>query len=662
MPNRTARLALACVPLLFAVPILYALGASLVDVAGTPHPFFGDISGTSADAHSIALGVPLYQDPAAGYTPLTYTPFMSVLGAGLDLIAEWEGWEMILTILANIALVALAAILAFRSLGGKLYDRAAALAAALGIGALAFWLVAFVPFNSLYSPRPDQLSWAFALVGLTLVPAGARGSRAAGIVAVSLLTLGWWTKQPALLAPVAACAWLAIVAVRERAARRASVAMIGAIVLVGVASFGLADLLTDGWSTTFVVDMPGDRATPVSLGDSIHDLITSVAPAAIIAMVFWLAAWSGGEREGPSGSWLLGRYETAWVGARDIAGVFLVFLVFDVPAALDFRLAVGSTQSQFVGIAWALALLAALGWGLCQRGRLGAVVAAAASVVALFVVSEVSGIGRWLHDAEVVVPPKDLRALAFNQPAALLSYSRDHLVYHPGYAGIGVDREDELYPNQFNVNGLNRSGHSAGYLERALLDRRFDLIYPFSGNGDPGPWEANYFWKLNQVIDAKYESSSTLPAGLEQARAVPYPFHPFVAGSPLVRRPGPDPAPWMAHCFAPFEIDGTSWRIGAGGGFWCRPGGRGSVLQLIATPAPASEIRADDYEASAAGSILITAPRAGTVALQLGDRTVRAAVGPRTPLDIPVPAGTHGIRILASAASRARVELGGLSG
>lgn len=658
--TRLARLALALVPALFALPVIYALVASLIDVVGAGHPFFGDISGSSADARSISLGVPLYQDPNVGYTPLTYTPVMNILGGALDEVSAWDGWLMVLVILADAGLIALAAKLAYRRVDESLAATAAAAVGAAGMGGVAFWLVGFVPFNSLFVPRPDQLAWAFALAGLVVLPRAARGSIRAGVLCVALLSFGWWTKQPALLAPVAACAWLGVAALRRTVSMRAVASVAGAIVVVGVASFGIVGVLTDGWSTTFVVDMLGDRARPVSLGSSIHDLITSVAPAALVAAVLWITLLIGWRNPGSWSGESLARDDRR-TASLSVAGVLALFVLLDVPAAVFFRQAVGSTHNQFVGIAWALALLAALAWGLVQTARPPAFAAAGAVILALFAVSEIGPVARGLHDLDVVVPKKGQRALVFKQPAALVAYARDHLVYHPGYAGIGVDRESDLYPDQFNVNGLNRSGRAAGHLERALLDRRFDLVYPFSGEGDAGPWEANYFWKLNQVIAAKYEPSAALPEGLSAARAVPYPFESFVTGPPMVRRPGPDPAPWMDHCFAPFDIDGVSWRIGAGGGFWCRPGGRGSVLQLVGTPAPVSEIRADGYRAPSDGEIHVTAPVAGTVAAEIGDRALSVQVGPAKPLTIAVPAGAHGLRIRAGAASHARIDLGGLA-
>jgi hypothetical protein len=86
----------------------------------------------------------------------------------------------------------------------------------------------------------------------------------------------------------------------------------------------------------------------------------------------------------------------------------------------------------------------------------------------------------------------------------------------------------------------------------------------------------------------------------------------------LERRPGPDPAPWMRHCFGPFHAAGTSWRIARGGGFWCRPGGRGPTLTLVRTRAAVSEVRADSAGGVADRSIAVSVPRSGSFAVAGG--------------------------------------------
>ena len=96
--QRLLRVGLAGLPVIFAVPILVALVQGIANIVAQGHPFFGDISGTATDARAITLGSPLYQDPAAGYTPLVYPPVMTLLSAGLDELKAWDGWTVILSI------------------------------------------------------------------------------------------------------------------------------------------------------------------------------------------------------------------------------------------------------------------------------------------------------------------------------------------------------------------------------------------------------------------------------------------------------------------------------------------------------------------------------------------------------------------------------------
>src|SRR3954454_19024924 len=104
--GRMVHLVLLALPFVFAGPILVSLVRVLIDAA-QPHPFFNDISGTTADARALAFGAPLYQDPATGYTPLVYTPLMSLAMAGLDQLYSWDGWALVLTILAEAGLIGL---------------------------------------------------------------------------------------------------------------------------------------------------------------------------------------------------------------------------------------------------------------------------------------------------------------------------------------------------------------------------------------------------------------------------------------------------------------------------------------------------------------------------------------------------------------------------
>jgi hypothetical protein len=661
MAARSLELAAAAAPVLFAVPVAYAIAASLVDVVGAAHPFFGDLSGTTTDARAFQLGNPLYQSPDIGYTPLVYTPLTTLVSGGLDAVRYWDGWTVLLTVVAVLALIALGAKFAYRGGNRSRSEGAAAVAGAFGMGAFAFWLVSFVPFNFLYAPRPDQLAWALALVGLCCVPAAGAGSRRAAVAAILCLSAGVWAKQPAVVAALAAVGWLWLATFARRVAARRAVLLTGALFAVNAAVFLLLHLTTDGWSTTFIVELPAERGTAVSVGRSLHDLAESVSLAAIVTAALWAVLAYARRTEG-------GRTESTGhalgAPAVQVAAVLALFAVLDAPAAVIFRRAIGAAHNQFIGIAWALGLLTALAWGLARSRRIPAL-AAAGVVVAMFVVSESSRLAGAVDDVlPGHVPAKEERAYVVDQPAALRTYARDHLVYHPVYSAVGARHAGDIYPGQDNVQGLVSSGRYAGYLERALLDRRFQLVFPFENNaarGDRlgyGRWEANYLWKLDTLIATKYQPATGLPVGVVNARLAP---RGAISPAPLVPRPGPDPAPWMRYCFGPFKIAGIEWRIAAGGGFWCRPGGLGSRLELRLTPASISEIRADHVAVRTRAVVPIEVRRPAAVEVQLADRLLRRRLAPRKPWAVVVPAGFRGaVAVRAERDSGAIVDLGHL--
>ncbi|TMM09086.1 MAG: hypothetical protein E6G00_11210 [Actinobacteria bacterium] len=647
--QRLLRVGLAGLPVIFAVPILVALVQGIANIVAQGHPFFGDISGTATDARAITLGSPLYQDPAAGYTPLVYPPVMTLLSAGLDELKAWDGWTVTLSIAADVTLITVGTRLALGSLRGTAVERTAAVAGAVGIGAMAFWLMAFVPFNFAYSPRPDQLAWAFALVGLVLLPGAAGGSRRAQIGALLLLSAAIWTKQTTSAALLAAVVWMSLAAIRGRVRARTVVLWTLALVGLNALVFGVLELATGGWAGRFIVEFPDRRAHVVSTWRSIGDLAESVAVPAALAAFTWWAAFAARRRG------------ARWPeGTPAVATVLLLFIVIDVPAAVWFREAQGAVHNMFVGIGWAAGLLLAAGWGLA-RERLVPLLAAAGAIAALFVASESGRVVNFASDTiSTHIPPKSIRAWAGYEPVALRRYAAHHLVYHPAYPGIGASRASDLYPGSDNIEALLWSGVQPRRLVDAFLRRRFDLVYLFENDtirGDRdgyGRWEANYLWKLNEVIKAKYRPVTGPRRALIRARIVFVPLAPFYSPGPYERRPGADPAPWMSRCFGPFRVGGGDFRIAAGGGFWCHTGG---ALRLVATPARLSEIRDDDFRASGREAVAVRFARPGLVRVSLGSwHVTRSGRGGR--VVIPLPAGRKGaLSIVASQGSRAEVRL-----
>jgi hypothetical protein len=634
--TRWRRLFLPLVPLLIGLPVLVALARSVVDLAGLSQPFFGDVSGTSIDAHALTLGSPLYQDPNSGYTPLAYPPLFPLLLAGLDQVRLWTGWPVLVSLLAEGALIALAARLAYRPAGTSPGERALGIAAAIGAGALAWWLVAFVPFNFLYSPRPDQLSWAFAFFGLALVPRAADGSRTGLGGSVLLLSAACWTKQTTAIAPVVALLALLLAASAGRARWRTAAEFAAAMALLNALGFAVLAVATSGWAATFLLEMPGRHQRAQELRTSIRQLGHSTVIAA--AFVAWLAVTLALARQAAGEPLRLparraNLWPESWEGR--FALVLALFVVIDVPPSLYFIGASGAAHNVFLGIGWALALLAAAGLGWCAT-RPQALAGASLGVLALFVVSESAPLQRWLRDHRVLVPPKSLRVLAYEEFPGLHAYAARRTVYHPVFTDLDAQRTGRVYQNFDNSVALLASGYQPGYLVGALLDRRFDVVYLLpqdrrnERDAGTGKWEDNYLWKLNQVMRAKYRPLRPVPRELRAARAVPAGVVAITSPGILERRPGPDPAPWMRLCFGPFRIDGLSWRIARGGGFWCRAEIGSDTMRLVRTRAAVSELRTDGPVSVAGRSVRLALPGTGSVALAGGRGDERWAIRGRT--------------------------------
>jgi hypothetical protein len=266
-----------------------------------------------------------------------------------------------------------------------------------------------------------------------------------------------------------------------------------------------------------------------------------------------------------------------------------VFLAIDVVAASYFREKIGAADNQFIGVAWACALLAALGWRFARSARTPIALAAAALVLPLALLGHGATPGQ---TARVTVPPLSQKLTFGGKDTTLLAYARDHSIYTPQYGDLNARSRHEVFPPWVNLVGLLSGGEAPGYLVHALLDRHFDAVaaFPQDQVADPlssgqGRYEENYLWKLNKVIDARYaptQDSALTGRGI------------------LERRPGAERAPWMRTCFGPFRFAGMHFEIRHGGGFWCRDGTR---IALRGTPAATSEITTNDAVRQVAGDL-----------------------------------------------------------
>ena len=239
--------ALPVVLLAFAAPVLAGIAISAVRLAATAHPSADFGTTVNADARALFLGGPLYQDPDEGYTGILYTPLAPAIVSLLYRLADWEGWSLVLALLASVALGAGVARVACGPHRRSGADRARGLAEAVGLGALAWLLVSRIGINGLYEGRVDQLAWAFALGGLVALPAACRGSRGATALCLLGLSAAFWTKQNAIAASLAAAVWVLASAGLGRLTRRGALGFCAALAGLNLAILGTLDVLTRGW-------------------------------------------------------------------------------------------------------------------------------------------------------------------------------------------------------------------------------------------------------------------------------------------------------------------------------------------------------------------------------------------------------------------------------
>jgi hypothetical protein len=291
--------AIGLVPLLFAVPVLTGVGISLVRLLATADPDAKFGTTVNADAAALWLGQPLYQDPAGGYSGILYGPFLPMVVSVLFHVAMWTGWPLLLTILATLSMVGLAARLAYRPMSAAPADRALAALEALGIGALGWAVAASIQLNGIYGGNGlhDQVAWALGLAGVLLVPAAARRSGVATVGAVLLLSAAFWTKQNAIIASLAAVGWLGLGAVQGALPWRRAVAFATALLGLNAALLGAANLYTRGWEMMFNFVVPsrhplGDLAGSVS-DSAVKFVREDFLPAATLALMVAALTWLG---------------------------------------------------------------------------------------------------------------------------------------------------------------------------------------------------------------------------------------------------------------------------------------------------------------------------------------------------------------------------------
>jgi hypothetical protein len=570
-------------PAVFALAALAGIAITLATLLSTPAVDIGAWRSESHDALSIYLGQGLYHDPSSGgYTGLLYTPLLPALVALLYEISVWNGWPVLISIVASLTLAGLIAMLALRAAGDRLPATAVG---AAGMGGLALWLATSTT-GILYLGWTDDLMWALAFGGLI---AGARAhlSRRAAALTVALLTAAFWTKQTAIAPIVVYALWQIVLAARGRRSGGFVVGLLAGLALTNLAVLAILQLASGGWELFFNLTLPQRQAEVYGGSQFASDLLHVIAVPALVAIAL-----------GASALWRTDRR----LELDSTAALLCTFAVVGVPFAMWFRAKQGGATNQYFGVVWALGAVTALAWGACRAEGRRALAADAAIAVALLgaVVATAAGPDRYglqqLHVSYRRSVPVALRALAHLGP-----------LFDPLYTALVPGH---VYPDINNVADLLAGDEQPRMLITALLQRRFRYAVTYEAALGPGGisefdtyasaygrYEANYLWKLDQVIEAGYRPTPQLPSGV------------------LERRPGPNRAAALAGCFGPFLIAGRQWTIGAGGGLWCRSGP--AAVLMRAAPASASQL-ITTAELVASGTLVLSATRVGAGVLMTG--------------------------------------------
>jgi hypothetical protein len=476
---------------------------------------------------------------------------------------------------------------------------------AAAVGLVGWWLVTCTPASGL-DGTPDTTAWMLALGGLLLVPRALTGSRGVMVAAVVLMSLGFWTKQQAQGAMTVTVVWAVMAAVAGVVAWRRVALLTASLAVVNLAIFGFLYVTSDGWSYYYIFQMPRDHFWGVA---PLHLLLVGAwqigwLPLAFMAGMLIAAGWANVDRRS-------GGRGRALAHDRDVQQLvlLLLFVICVTPVAIYSERHQGSFENQLIGPLWGLALLAAFGWRL-SGSRPGARIVTGLAVAVLASLSlgfgnpaagellQRTGMNR-IREAATIKRFPQIRE-------DLVAASRDHTLYDWYHVDLGM--KGDHVPSSAIVCDVTAAGLSPGALERAFVTRRYDLVmmapplYHDPSCSGFGKWEANYFWKIDTLIAAGYQSNPRR-----------------YAADVLERRPGAAPVAALrklARCFAPYRLGGVLFRIGFGGGFWCQSTPTDPRLTLGDVPASPSVVLTDGTVTSATGSIVITLPPgSGTAAV-----------------------------------------------
>lgn len=647
-----------------AIPLFSSLGQSiwrLVQTRDVDLGFWGGL--VSTDGKALYLGESLYRDPAVGFVGQLYAPLHPALIALLNHLHLWNGWAPLLGLTSSLALAGAVGYLGTRDMRLGVPR----VLESLGLAALAWWFVSGLQYNMLYSGHSDQVAWAFALLGLLLIPTALRSRRAA-VAAILLLTAGFWAKQSTISADLAATAWLIGAAILGRTTWGRALRLGSALLAVNLSILAILNIVTRGWEYYFNFVLAGRRPTsPVPLSEHLRRVVGELERAAmlviVLAVVLWVAALVARRWRAGSGT------------TNDMWGYVLLLTVFCIiafPFAVQSEWVPGSFDNHLIGIVWALTAIMALGWRACRRSGLATSSVAAAAVLAVWASVQ----HPTLRDAlgpdgfGASIPGLQPEPQWYVVPGHLTTLAKQHRVWTPTYGDLNVQTRGEVYMNVGAMGDLLAVGTPSTWMARQFVERRFDYVElpdeTARSEGDINPYfhgfgqfEENWIMKLRAVMEAGYKPDPNLPGMLR-------------------RRPGPHPSPWMKDCWGPFKLADTSFRIQRGGGFWCQQDGRGDTVTLRKPLAAYSDIRSERHVRRIVGSLDVGIATGGTATVELeqddgssaridiasSGRTVRVTAMGRdaadyaatVPLDAEPGIHTFSIRFVPSDDERVRIS------
>jgi hypothetical protein len=610
--RRGIELALWLAAVAFAGAIVAGIAGSLLNLVHAGHPNLGSDALVYDDALQIYATHTLYQDPADGYVALLYPPLYPMLLAGLLHLRVWSGWGVVMSSFSGLALAGMVAAVAYRRVSVP-QAKLLRIMEAAAIGFVGWWLVTTDPYPGTFENRPDALSWALALGGLLLVPRGLRGlrgSRGALVAAVALLSAAFWTKQPTVAAAIAAGAWALLAVALGVTTRRRAAGFLLALVVGNLVVLGLLNATSDGWASFYIFSLGKRHYWGEFTYREIFDRSWVVLwlPSAAAALMLAAGAFARGRRDRAVSR----RAALAADADAQQLALLLSFLIVALPMETYLQRMQGGHENHLVGQLWGLALLVGLGWRWAGRR-------AATRIVAGSIVAGLGALGLGAGHAGVPVSAGmnhvplvvDVHRVVDVSPA-LVALSRQYTVYDQWFSELGM--HGRHVPTSFAACGLTAAGLAPTGLERDLATRRYDFvhkIYGFRQNDCSafGLWEENYFWKLNALVDAGYEPSTTFP-GLSERR-------PGAAAAAAALR--------LLRCFSPLRAGGALFRIGHGGGFWCQRSPTDPRIVLWETPASLSEVLTDGVVTTIEGALVITVPSGTTSTSVLAVRPGRSA-------------------------------------